>query len=65
MVGRLSARIAKLEAGKGVELSERAKAWLGMRPPLTAEEDAVLPRVDPATVDRSNWSPQMREWLGR
>lgn len=54
-------RLAKLET-KTPRLSERAKAWLGMRPALTAEEVAAEP--EQASVDPSVLSPQLRAWLG-
>lgn len=53
-------RLSKLEAG-AESLSERVKAWLGMRPALTPEEKAEKPE---ATIDALKLSPAMRKWLG-
>ena len=61
-MSKREARLSALEAGTGGELSERAKAWLGLRGPLTAEEEAAE-RV--GVVDRSKLSAQLREWLQR
>ncbi len=38
---RREQRLAQLEAGGGHALSDAVKAWLGLRPPLTAEELAA------------------------
>lgn len=63
---KLTQRVAKLEAGgSNAKLSERAKAWLGLRPPLTAEEQAADPAIDLASVDRSAWSPELKAWLAQ
>lgn len=56
-----TARLAKLEAARS-QLSERVRAWLGQRPPLSAEElakDADNPHIDSASL-----SPALRRWLG-
>lgn len=54
------ARLARLEAAGPPDLSERVKAWLGWRPPLTQDEEAAEPVVD---VDVSKMSPDLRRWL--
>jgi hypothetical protein len=60
----ISNRLAKLEALEPQNLSERARAWLGQRPPLTPEEEAAEPPVDPDAVDMSGWSGGLKRWLG-
>ena len=64
-MSKRESRLAKLEAGSTGELSERVKAWFGMRGPLTAADEAAEPDVDPTAVDLSDCSPQMREWLSQ
>lgn len=62
MIRRQVARVAGLEAThRQISLSERVRAWLGLRPPLTPEELAAEPDED-ATADQSEWSPQLRDW---
>lgn len=55
-----NARLTKMEALGGLELSERAKAWLGLRGALTAEEEATEPVVE---ANLSGLSAEVREWL--
>jgi hypothetical protein len=57
---RNSARLERLERSNGVQLSERSKAWLGQRPPLTPQEEAAEPvrLVDLATLPK-----RLRDWL--
>lgn len=66
-MGRIDARIAKLEAGQPGHLSEAARAWLGLRPPLSdaerAAHDTEMARLGPP--DTSGWSREARVWLGR
>lgn len=62
-MSKRESRLVKLEAGNGAALSEPVRAWLGLRPPLTAEEEAA--EQSPASVDLSNASPAMRDWLTR
>lgn len=57
------ARLARLEAAEPVGLSERVKAWLGQRPPLSPEELAA--KCDPEPVDLARLSPELQQWLGR
>jgi hypothetical protein len=56
-------RLARLEAICTTGLSERAKAWLGQRPPLTPAEEAECP--DLGNPDLSGCSPELREWLSQ
>lgn len=62
----LKGRLAKLERGDNDELSEAARAWLGMRPALTHEEFVKWSEEQErrGPVDVSGWSPKLREWLG-
>ena len=60
MVKRLDA----LEAGRLI-LSPRVKQWLGW--PLSDAERAALDdyaAVDPNTIDTTNWSTEVKTWLG-
>jgi len=59
----LNARLARLEVSMTHDLGERVKAWLGLRGPLTAEEEAAESVV--AEVDLSGCSPELRAWLTR
>jgi hypothetical protein len=59
---RNRARLERLERGGGVQLSERAKAWLGQRLPLTPEEEAAEPV---RLVDLATLLKRLREWLVR
>lgn len=56
-------RLAKLEADSPSGLSEAAKAWLGMRPPLTANEQATHD-AQRQPVNIEGMSPELRQWLG-
>ena len=56
-----TARLAKLEAARP-QLSERARAWLGLRPPLAADE--LAKELPSAPVDLESLSPALRRWLG-
>lgn len=64
MARGLSARIAKLEAACGGELSEAARAGLGLRPPLSDTEraawEADLKRNPP---ELSGLSAKTLAWL--
>lgn len=62
MIGNKRNRVHRLEQGTTTKLSERVRAWLGQRPPLTAEEEAAEPV--PA-VDLAGLSQGLREWLSR
>jgi hypothetical protein len=59
---RNRARLERLERSNGVQLSERAKAWLGQRPPLTPEEEAAEP-VRP--VELASLPKRLRDRLTR
>lgn len=61
MTKAFDARLTKLEALGGLELSERAKAWLGWRRPLTVDEEAADPEAD--QLDVSRMSAELIEWL--
>jgi hypothetical protein len=59
-------RLARLVALEGVtagSMGERAKAWLGLRPPLTPEELEAEPETVP--LDLSGLSQAARDWLTR
>lgn len=59
----LRRRLALLEVGhRGGELSPSARKWLGL--PVTEAELAAEVPFDPATVDRSGWSKELKTWLG-
>lgn len=58
----LKRRIAALE-GHGPRVSSaRVRAWLGL--PVTDAELAAEPPFEPATVDGSGWSKELKAWLG-
>lgn len=57
------ARLLRLEGATDAQLSERVKAWLGHRPPLTCAELDAEPERGP--VDLSRYSPALRVWLER
>lgn len=59
----LRTRLTKLEVQSGAELSERARAWLGLRGPLSAEEEAAEPLGGASALDLSGCSLELREWL--
>jgi hypothetical protein len=65
MVGGKAARLARLEASRPSAMSERARAWLGLRPPLTEAELASEPELEWSAVDWSRFSPAARAWLKR
>lgn len=60
-MARRNERLSRLECSGPQLLSERVKAWLGLRPPLTAAEQAAEPERGP--VDLSRLSPALRAWL--
>lgn len=62
-MSKRESRLAKLEAGNNRGMSERVKAWFGLRPALTAEEEAAGPKCP--VVDLYDLSPELREWLSR
>ena len=58
-------RVSALERGQGLSLSPKAMAWLGW--PLTDEEAAIASRTadsDFSATDTSNWSKELKAWLG-
>lgn len=65
MRARIEARLSRLESSPRNCLTERAKAWLGLRGPLSAEEEAAEPLRDRSAVDLSGCSPELRQWLAR
>lgn len=66
-MGALNRRLDALEAAKPSDLSPIVKQWLGW--PLTeAEQRAVDDRAGIETdwdaIDTSDWSAEMKAWLG-
>lgn len=61
----MNRRVVALESGRSVELSPAVRAWLGW--PVTDAERVAIDRGDydvTGEQDTSNWSKEMREWLG-
>lgn len=56
-------RLAALEQGSGQGmLSPSVRKWLGW--PVTDTELAAEEPFDPAAVDSSGWTREMKTWLG-
>lgn len=57
---RLSKRISAIEAVSSAGLSNAARRWLG----LPAKDDPHGEEFDPASIDTSTWSQELKAWLG-
>lgn len=60
-------RVGNLERSANGNLPPAVKAWLGQ--PLTADDkrqldDGVVTKPDCDAIDTSEWSAEMKQWLG-